>query len=119
MIEGSCHCEAIKFKVAETPEWLTDCNCSLCRRIGALWAHVSIESVELIYVKGTSIEYAHGEKNLALHSCSTCGCTTHWERLKPELPSRMGVNFRMCTLDERSRYRVRPFDGAETWEYLD
>ena len=36
---GSCHCGAIRLVLSETPSDASDCNCSLCRRIGGLWHH--------------------------------------------------------------------------------
>ena len=38
-MRGACHCEAVRFEIAEPPEWVLDCNCTLCRRYGALWAY--------------------------------------------------------------------------------
>jgi hypothetical protein len=34
MLEGSCHCGAVRLTLPSPPEVATDCNCSLCRRIG-------------------------------------------------------------------------------------
>jgi hypothetical protein len=39
MLTGSCHCGAIKVKVASKPRQLTSCNCSICRRYGTLWGY--------------------------------------------------------------------------------
>ena len=119
MYEGSCHCGAVKFSVSAAPRWLTSCNCSICRRLGALWGHVDISSVELSAADDTTRAYAHGDKSLAFHTCNTCGCTTHWENLKPEEHSQMAVNFRMCTDDVINQFRIRRFDGAQSWEFLD
>jgi hypothetical protein len=69
--------------------------------------------------QGATIAYIHGDKTLAMHSCKTCGCTTHWTSLDSGESARMAVNFRMCEPDEISSIRVRKFDGAESWEYLD
>jgi hypothetical protein len=50
MHHGSCHCGAVQFELTESPETLVDCNCSICRRIGALWGHVSINiDVQCLY----------------------------------------------------------------------
>lgn len=48
-----------------------------------------------------------------------CGCTTHWENLKPDEYSDMAVNLRMCAPEDISKYRIRKFDGADTWDFLD
>lgn len=118
-IEGACHCGEVKFSISEQPEWLTSCNCSVCRRYGALWGHVEIESVTIQATEGATIAYTHGDKTLAFHSCRHCGCTTHWESLKPQEFSFMAVNFRMCTEEDIARFRLRHFDGADSWDFLD
>lgn len=39
MVEGSCHCGAVRWRFAGVPESATACNCSVCRRYGALLAY--------------------------------------------------------------------------------
>ncbi|MGB5544523.1 MAG: GFA family protein, partial [Gammaproteobacteria bacterium] len=119
MITGSCHCGQVSFSISESPEKLVDCNCSICRRIGGLWGHVPIESVTISADPDSTIRYIQGDKTLAIHTCSRCGCTTHWENLQPEKSGHMAVNFRMCTADDIARFRVRKFDGADTWKFID
>jgi len=118
MIEGKCHCGAVSFSVPSMPKSLTNCNCSLCSRVAPLWAYYKIQDVEINSAPGATIAYSHGDKNLALHSCKNCGCTTHWERLKSTMPNRMGVNFRMCSAQIRNGIKERILDGADTWTYL-
>lgn len=114
---GFCHCGQVGFSVSEAPRWLTDCNCSICRRLSPLWGH--IESNEFTRLgDGETIEYIQGDRTLAVHSCKQCGCTTHWVNLHPD-HTRMAVNFRMCDPSVVSAFRIRRFDGADTWEFLD
>jgi hypothetical protein len=39
MVEGSCHCGAVRWSFDGTPESATACNCTVCRRYGVLWAY--------------------------------------------------------------------------------
>ena len=39
MMKAACHCRAVRFEIAETPSWVLDCNCTLCRRFGTLWSY--------------------------------------------------------------------------------
>lgn len=119
MIDGSCHCGAIRYTATEKPEWLTRCNCSLCRRTAGLWAHSTREKIKLSYAKEDAIHYVWGDKCLATVSCKHCGSTTHWENLDPAPTARMAVNFNMADPAVVKGFRVRLFDGADTWEYLD
>lgn len=119
MIEGSCHCGAVSFTYPRQPDWLTDCNCSVCRRYSTLWAYASVGEITLLSADDATIAYIHGDRTLAMHSCKTCACTTHWIGLDGDESSRMAVNFRMCDPDVYKDIRVRKFDGADSWEFLD
>jgi len=39
MIEGSCHCGAVRWTFEGQPDGATACNCTVCRRYGVLWAY--------------------------------------------------------------------------------
>jgi hypothetical protein len=39
MIQGSCHCGAVQWRLEALPESATACNCTACRRYRALWAY--------------------------------------------------------------------------------
>jgi hypothetical protein len=119
VISGSCHCGAVSFTLRKEPEWLTQCNCSICRRIGGLWAHADVEEIQVVHDPEATIRYVWGDRLLAYHTCRTCGCTTHWENLGRDGSSRMAVNCRMSDPARISSIRVRCFDGADSWTYLD
>ncbi len=116
-ITGACDCGAVSYVFDHTPRWTTSCNCSICRKLGALWIYAYIPKIT---VTGPTDSYARGEKSLAIHWCRTCGCTTHWENLKPEGDdARMAVNLRLADPEVIAGVRVRHFDGADTWAFLD
>ena len=46
MIQASCHCGAVRFSVETAPAELNSCQCSVCRRYGALWAYYRPAEVE-------------------------------------------------------------------------
>ncbi|HEY5072454.1 MAG TPA: hypothetical protein VII63_10535 [Caulobacteraceae bacterium] len=78
MIEAECHCGAVRIEIAEAPSQLTDCNCSICRRLGVHWAYYAPREVTLIAASDATAAYVRGDRTLAFHHCRTCGCTTHW-----------------------------------------
>ncbi|MFC4348909.1 GFA family protein [Kordiimonas lipolytica] len=119
MIKGSCHCGAVRFEFPGSPEWLTECNCSLCRRLGARWAYADEANVTLHMASGATESYIQGDRTLATHRCRTCGCVTHWEALDKSESSRMGVNMRLADPADVAGIRVRHLDGADSWQYLD
>ena len=119
MITGNCHCGTVSFEFNEDVEWLTECNCSICRRLGTLWAHAEMNRVTLNKPADSTLAYVWGDGELAFHSCKTCGCTTHWEPVKPSASSPMAVNCRLADPQEIAHLRVRHFDGADSWQFLD
>jgi hypothetical protein len=58
-------------------------------------------------------------KSLRFVRCSTCGCITHWEGIQPAEGGRMGVNARNFDPNMLGKVRIRFFDGASTWKFLD
>ena len=96
-----------------------ECNCSICRRLGALWAHAEISDIQVEHSADATLRYIQGDKTLAIHTCKSCGCTTHWENLQPDKSTRMAVNCRLADPDKISGIKIRHFDGARTWKFLD
>ena len=123
MIKGECHCGAVRWTFDGIPEKLTSCNCSICRRIAALWAYGTKGNVTVAAAPDATISYVQGDKSLAIHTCRVCGCTTHWQALAAEGPGpdnwRVAVNMRMADPVDYAAIRVRYFDGADTWTFLD
>jgi hypothetical protein len=116
-IDASCHCGAIRLTAAVAPETLTDCNCSICRRYGVLWAYYSPKDVKIIAADGASDIYMWGDRSLQFHRCKTCGCVTHWAAVDPK-SDRMGVNARLMDPAILRPLRIRKLDGAVTFKYL-
>ena len=78
MIKGSCHCGNVTFSVPRKPEWLTECNCSICRRVGALWAHFPVEEAKIFAAPGSTIAYVQGDKTLAAGKFKDDGVAFKW-----------------------------------------
>jgi hypothetical protein len=119
LIEASCHCGAVRIEVAERPQRLTSCNCSICHRLGTLWAYYHPNQVTFAAGAGTTVPYVQGERTLEIHHCPTCGCVTHWESVKKVGAEKMAVNARLMKPADIADVLVRRFDGASTWTYLD
>mgnify|MGYP000005861250 FL=1 len=119
MLKGSCHCGAVTFEVTRPPEWRNECNCSVCRRLGTLWGYFDESEVRFTGDPDATEAYVWGDRMLAFHRCKTCGCTTHWIGLEPKPKTRMAVNTRLMEPGDMAGIRLRHFDGADTFEYLD
>ena len=113
---ATCHCGAVTLEVPTAPTQVTSCNCSICRRLGALWAYYDPSVVRIV---GETSKYRWGDKTLDIHHCATCGCTTHWSPVDPT-SNRMGVNSRLMDPVIVDAARVKRVDGAaDTWATLD
>ena len=116
MIEASCHCGAVRIEIAAPPETVTDCNCSICRRYGVLWAYYAPKQVRI--VTGATDTYMWDDKSIAFHRCKICGCVSHWAAVD-KTRDRMGVNARLMPPDILAQARIRHLDGAVSEKYLD
>jgi hypothetical protein len=117
MIESSCHCGAVKLEVSDAPETVTDCNCSICRRYGALWAYYPPGKVRIVAADGATDIYIWNDRIIEFHRCKVCGCVTHWAPVDRSV-DRMGVNGRLMSPDILAGARVRHLDRADTGKYL-
>jgi hypothetical protein len=119
MLTATCHCGAISLEVGRAPRALTDCNCSICRRYGTLWAYYNESTVRVYAVKGALEKYSWGDRQLVFNRCKVCGCITHHQRTRKRSDSTVGVNARNFERSAIAKARVRRLDGAKTWKYLD
>ena len=118
MISATCHCGAVHVEIPFAPEAVTLCNCSICRRLGALWAFYPVGSVRIASEPGSTEHYTWAEKTRRFVRCRTCGCTTHVEPAIPQAESKVEVNVRIFEPAEIGPFRIRLFDGADTWKYV-
>lgn len=75
-MEGSCHCGAVHWRFEGVPASATICNCSLCRRYGALWSYGFFD--EQIVVSGSTRTYLWSRKSIEFNFCAQCGCVVCW-----------------------------------------
>ena len=116
MIEGRCHCNRLSWRTASRPQWLNVCTCSFCHRAGALWGEVEGKDTTIRH-DGEVSEYVHGEATLAFVFCPVCGNLSHWRSVGA--PGRMKLNFRLADPALIEAFKIRTFDGARSWTYLD
>lgn len=119
LLEGHCHCGAVRLRLPDKPEKATRCNCSLCRRLGAVWAYYAVGSVEIEGHPQYTEAYIQGDRTLRTIRCKACGCITHWEPLDASLHPNQGINLNNFEPALLEQVRVRRFDGADTWQFID
>jgi hypothetical protein len=114
MVRAACHCTAVRFEIAEMPAWLLDCNCTLCRRYGALWAYPAAGKVKFVRGAEDTDVYSWGDRMLAFHRCRECGCVTHMAALDTDPPTLYGINARMIPTLDPASVRLRQKDNGHT-----
>lgn len=88
----SCHCGAVEMQL-DLPNGLEDirrCDCSLCRRRGAIAASVPLSGIHIIKGEDKLSLYQFNTKTARHYFCSVCGIYTHHQRRSN--PSQYGFN---------------------------
>jgi hypothetical protein len=111
--QGSCHCGAVIFEVEleNGLENLRRCNCSICRRKGAVMADVPLARLKVIQGADKLTLYQWNTRTAKHYFCSVCGIYTHHQRRRN--PNQYGVN--VACLDGVDPYGLGPIrvaDGA-------
>ena len=87
---GSCHCGKVQFEIESTLDPSKRCNCSLCRRRGAIMTRVPADRFRLLAGEEYLSTYQFGTRVAKHCFCKVCGIYTfHRPRTAPELH---GVN---------------------------
>lgn len=110
-VEALCHCGAVRLVLPAAPVEVTECNCSICRRLGVLWAYYDPAEVATPR-PGLTDTYGWDDRAIAFHRCPVCGCATHWSPVTAP-PTRMGVNARLLDPGFLAGARVRHLDGGD------
>lgn len=79
---ASCHCGAVVLEL-DLPDGIVDpyrCNCSICRRKGAIVAAVPLAALRVIRGADNLAMYQFHTRTAKHYFCSTCGIYTHHQR---------------------------------------
>lgn len=116
---GTCLCGAVGVTIDAKPDFIHDCNCTLCRKSGGAWGYFSASQV---LVKGATSRVKRTDKPdpaAEVHSCPACSATTHFtmaeaftERHGPV--DMVGVNMRLFSSPDLEGVEVR-FPNGQNW----
>ncbi|MFN2472848.1 MAG: GFA family protein [Sphingomicrobium sp.] len=112
---AACHCGKARIEISRRPDYINECNCSLCARSG--WRGIYFASDELV-IQGEFDRYVRTDLQqpcIAILRCATCGCFTHWVPLSEPPYDRMGVNARLVDPALLQGIEVREIDG-KSWD---
>jgi hypothetical protein len=88
----SCHCGSVVLELS-LPDGIVDprrCNCSLCRRKGAIVGSVPLNGIRVVQGEQALRLYQFNTKVAKHYFCGVCGIYTHHQRRSN--PSQYGYN---------------------------
>jgi hypothetical protein len=115
MMSLCCLCGQVRIKLEKRPDFIHECNCTLCSRTGARWGYFHPSEVS---VEGATKAYYRKDKddpNAEIRFCSTCGSTTHFVLSASAAAkfgnSLMGVNMWLADQAALAGIELRYADG--------
>jgi hypothetical protein len=112
----ACLCGAVSVEIARRPDYVFECNCTLCRKSGARWGYFAPGEVA---ASGQTRSYRRTDKpdpSSEIHFCPSCGVTTHFRLTESAVArfgdSMAGVNMALADEAELAGIELRFPDGA-------
>ncbi|PWQ95287.1 GFA family protein [Leucothrix arctica] len=104
--KATCHCGAVELEITlpngiESPR---RCDCSICRRKGAIVASVKLDNIRIVKGQDVLKLYQFDTKEAKHYFCTNCGIYTHHQRRSN--PTEYGFNVGCLE-------GVNPFDLGE------
>jgi hypothetical protein len=90
VLEGSCHCGAVTFRITAEMTDLYRCDCSLCRMKDALMTSVHEDRFKLLTGADVLSEYNWNTRVARHFFCSRCGIYPFHK--KRAMPDHYGIN---------------------------
>ena len=118
MLKLSCLCGQIRIEIRKRPDFINECNCTLCSKSGARWAYFHPSEVS---VEGTTRGYSREDKDdpaAELQFCPKCGSTMHFTLTASAVAKfgnvQLGVNMRLADERDLAGIELRYSDG-QAW----
>jgi hypothetical protein len=118
MLKLSCLCGQIRVETSKPPDYIHECNCTLCSKAGARWGYFHPSEVS---VEGKAQGYCREDKDdpaALLQFCAKCGSTTHFVLTAKAVAkfgnTLIGVNMRLADERDLAGIELRYPDG-QAW----
>ena len=109
--QGSCHCGRVAFEVEGEMQGALSCNCSICRRKGALLWFVPRERLSLRTPEEHLATYRFNKHVIKHHFCPTCGIHPFGEGVGPQGQAMAAINIRCLDDVDPDTLPLSHFDG--------
>lgn len=117
-IKLTCLCGAIAVQTARKPDYIFDCNCSLCSKSGARWGYFKPGEVEVTGETRTFTRPDKAEPATDIHFCPGCGSTTHFTLTPAAIAKHgdtvVGVNMWLAEPSDLAGLEVQ-FPDGRSW----
>jgi len=118
-IEGTCLCKAVRVGAVRVPAQVTQCNCSVCRRYGTLWAYYKRTEVVVEAARGILVTWRAKRGGLRFLRCKGCGCVACWDAPSRGSDRRLGMNTRLFDHVAMADVPIAVLDGDKSWRVTD
>lgn len=115
MLKIACLCGRVRLQIPKRPDFINECNCTLCSKSGARWAYSHPSEVG---IEGTTTGYRREDKDdpaAEIKFCANCGSTTHFVLTASAIAKfgnrQMGVNLRLADERDLAGVELRYPDG--------
>ena len=109
---GSCHCGAVAYEVELDIGPVLSCNCSICRRTGALLAFVPEGAFTLLEGQDDLRDYQFNNHVIHHLFCQTCGIRSFGRGVAPDGSKMVAINVRCLDGVDLDSLKIERFDGA-------
>lgn len=108
---GGCHCGDVRYETTVDLGSVMSCNCSICQKIGALWAFVKPDQFALRSGEDCLTDYQFSRKTIHHLFCKECGVESFVRGQMPDGSDVVGVNVRCLDGVDIATLDPKPFDG--------
>lgn len=109
---GSCHCGNVRFEVElDLSGGVISCNCSICRRTGALLAFATPENFKLLSGADAVSDYQFNKKNIHHLFCKNCGVRAFGTGTGRDGKPMYAINVRSIDSVDLGALKITEFDG--------
>ncbi|MBB1088638.1 GFA family protein [Lysobacter sp. SG-8] len=109
---GSCHCGDVTFEVEGTIDAGMACNCSICRRKGALLWFVPREALRVTAGEAKLKDYTFNKHVIHHTFCPACGIHAFGHGTGPDGREMAAINLRCVDGVDLEALKVHHYDGA-------
>ena len=108
---GGCHCGAVRYETTASFDTVLSCNCSICRKRGALWTYISPADFDLLSGEDELVDYQFNQRLIHHVFCRICGVGSFSTGRGEDGSEGIGINIRCLEDVDVESLPVTFYDG--------